>query len=399
MYIKTKVKKTSLWQSFYSFFICLNVLAKVLVSSNVTNVLGLTPSNFEYYILRGTIIGFLILFVLEKKHSKMKITILAIMVICVAYTYINAGTLSFTLFFLLIAAYPKGTCSRNVAKHIYKTLALSILTVVVLCMLGLIRNIEVQRINNIDMRNSMGFSSANALANTVLYCLLAFVAYKENQWNGRDSLIWAAVIGCTYFVTNGRMSCAISFAVVIIETIWAVRNYMAGNVVSVSKAIFHIERIIFVLALTVCYFLTRFYAEGKYYQQLSMLDFMATYRLSFMVKYYRDPGISLFGQLIKTVTASQAMATGAQWSGLDNSYLYMLIVWGIIGTVIYSILTVYLGKYHENEQNKYGALCVIAICLISVSEASLFNVSSNLMLIMFAEMINNYSLREEGVNQ
>lgn len=395
MYIKTEVKKTSLWRGIYALLIGLNILAKVIVSSNVMSIFGMTPTAFEYYVLRGTILGLILLFFFEKQHDKGKVGLLVIMLGCVVYTYINASTLSFTMLFLLIAAYPEKTDISKLSKLIFSVLAISIISIVTICILGGVENIQMQRVNDIVMRNSMGFSSANALANMVLYCLLAFVIYKGKQWNIWHSLIWFFVIGMTYFTTDGRMSCGIALAVVVIESIWLIKEYIIGEKSTEEKAIYFIEKTLFVLILGVCYILTRLYAEGKFHQYLSALDLMSTYRLSFMVKYYRDPGISLFGQLIKTVTATQAIATGSQWSGLDNSYIYMLIVWGIIATIIYSFLSIYLGKYHEMRQNKYAALCVIAILIISISEAALFNVTSNLMLIMFADMVNNYRVVKE----
>lgn len=396
MYIKTEVKKTSLWRGIYALLIGLNILAKVIVSSNMMSAFGMNPTAFEYYVLRGTLFGLILLFIFEKKHSKSKVGLLAIMFICVVYTYINASTLSFAMLFLLIASYPEKMNINKLARVIFGVLAISILSIVTMCILGIIENVQMQRVNDIVMRNSMGFSSANALANMVLYCLLAFVIYKEKQWNIWHSMVWILVIGMTYFTTDGRMSCGIALAVVMIESIWLIKPYIIGKKNTAQNVIFFFEKIAFVLFLGVCYILTRLYAEGKFHQYLSALDILSTYRLSFMVKYYKDPGISLFGQLIKTVTAAQAMATGSQWSGLDNSYIYMLIVWGIVGTIIYSFLSIYLGKYHEMRQNKYAALCVIAICIISISEAAMFNVTSNMMLIMFADMVSNYRIVKEN---
>lgn len=400
--INTTIKKSSLWDGIYILLVCLNVFAKILVSSNLSTFLGFTPGGFEYRILRITIYGLLLLFFAENKHSRRKIIILLAMAVCVVATYVNANTLSFTLMFLLVASYPENLTVNRIAKHMFCVTAVGVIMILCLFKTGYVDNNVMYRLDGIA-RNSLGFSSPNAFANMVCYGLLMFMCWKGKKWTSSDFVIWLGILALVYKATDGRMSCLVGFILILIEEIWRLKAVFSKNDFGKQKnnrVLYIVEGFLFEVGLALSLSLTLLYKNGLYMVYLAALDKLMSFRLSFMVKYFNDPGITIWGNMIRTVTASSAAATGEKWSGLDNSYMYMLIVWGIIATGIFAILLIQLSRYHKERQNKYDAICVIGILVIAFSEASLFNVTSNIAIFMIAEMVSSkqVSAMEEKVN-
>ena len=107
-----------------------------------------------------------------------------------------------------------------------------------------------------------------------------------------------------------------------------------------------------------------------------------------MSKYFIDPGISPFGQVLTMVSKSQAASTGERWKGLDNSYIYMLIVWGVFGVIIFTLFMYLLGKYLKKTKNYYGALYTLIISLVGITENFLVIVPYNFSIILIAEMLS-----------
>ena len=158
-----------------------------------------------------------------------------------------------------------------------------------------------------------------------------------------------------------------------------------------GKILYQISKLCFPVLMIVCYICSWLYKGGYYISQLNILNIMMSYRLGFMRNYLRGYGIKLFGQTIKTVSYSQALRTGEAWSGLDNSYMYILICWGLIIAIILSLLYYQLGKYNYEKTNKYEAFVVIVLCIIGITENYLSLVGDNIAIIMIAIMLNKNS--------
>lgn len=374
-----RIKKSSFFSGIYILMLCLNVGIKVLVSSNVSSIFFISKSSWDYLIPRASLFICLVLFIVQRVQTKRKLILMSIMSIAVLVTIIEVDTLTLAIIFLFIMSYPGTLQEGTVAKWISYTYIVSILYVLCLYFSGVINGYTVGRGEII--RYSSGFTSANGFANMVLYSLIAYIYYKRENWSMKQTVIWSVAVGYVYTTTNGRMSCLLALSLIVIMTLWHFRNRK-------SKKIYFLATVAFPICMAVSIIVTYLYDNNYFKQALIAFDVFTSFRLSYMVKYFNEPGISIFGQMVKTVTKAQSLVTGEKWSGLDNGYLFMLIFWGILGTSIYTFLVMSLGSYFKKKDNKYGPLCVIALCLIGLTENGMINVGTNLLVIMIAQMIN-----------
>ncbi len=394
--IRIKKKKLSLVVVLYLFMLCINIAAKVIESSNVQNFLLISKGTLIYWAPRISIIGCMLLFFLEKRHSKWKFTLLLIMAVAVFSTFFMAGTLNFAILFVFVSTFPSGLSGKYASKWVATTYALCIGYILLLYSGGFIEGTSFMREGYV--RYSFGFVSANAFANTVLFFLLSYVYCRQDEWKYKDSILWSIIIYFVYSYTNSRASALLSVTIIIMMTIFTLFNRKGK---SGFGWIYPVGRWSYIVGMLSTLILTYMYSEGMFASLLTALNYFLSYRLSFFAKYFQNPGISLFGNGIEVVTAAQAALTGQRWSGLDNSYLYMLIVWGIFGAIIYTVLLFFLTSYLKKTKNKTGALCLVIIAIMGLTENCMINIGTNLTVIMFAEMIrardmsrSRYSLRK-----
>ena len=242
------------------------------------------------------------------------------------------------LMFMAIMTCPSGMEISTIAKWEKRSLFCLIVFTIALAVMGIIPSDVVYRENAI--RNSYGFTSANAFANSTLIWMLLFGLQKKERWNWRDTIFCGSIAVAVFLFTNSRMAFIMSLVLSLFFLMLKKENRFKG------KILYQISKLCFPILMIVCYICSWLYKGGYYISQLNILNIMMSYRLGFMRNYLRGYGIKLFGQTIKTVSYSQALRTGEAWSGLDNSYMYILICWGLIIAIILSLLYYQLGKYN-----------------------------------------------------
>ena len=287
------------------------------------------------------------------------------------------------LMFMAIMTCPSGMEISTIAKWEKRSLFCLIVFTIALAVMGIIPSDVVYRENAI--RNSYGFTSANAFANSTLIWMLLFGLQKKERWNWRDTIFCGSIAVAVFLFTNSRMAFIMSLVLSLFFLMLKKENRFKG------KILYQISKLCFPVLMIVCYICSWLYKGGYYISQLNILNIMMSYRLGFMRNYLRGYGIKLFGQTIKTVSYSQALRTGEAWSGLDNSYMYILICWGLIIAIILSLLYYQLGKYNYEKTNKYEAFVVIVLCIIGITENYLSLVGDNIAIIMIAIMLNKNS--------
>ncbi|MEH7746763.1 hypothetical protein V7659_17215, partial [Neobacillus drentensis] len=355
-----KIGVNQLRISAYIFLLCLNVCSRIVGSSTLTHFLFVEKSLWSALLPKITIVGCLAIFLSYRRQSKKKLMIMMVLSIFVLIITEMSNNMAFSQIFFFVIAYPITLDARKIAK--WESYCFIAVTAFVFLMYkaGLISGNEDFREEIV--RNSCGFSSANGFANTILLSLIAFVYYKQDRWKLKHSIIWSCVIAYVFALTNSRMSCALGLFVVVVMTFW----YFKGK--QIKKFIYTFSECSFIVGLGLSVLATVLYVNGYFMVALTALNSFLTYRLSYMSQYFLDPGISLFGQVLVMVSKAQMLSTGERWSGLDNSYMYMLIVWGIVGIAIFTLFMVFLGKYLKRTENYYGALCVLVLSIVGIKE-------------------------------
>ena len=378
-----KISKGDFCIGLYIFTICFNLIMQTLAGTNIQNILFIPKEVLYSLTPKISLLLFIIIFFINGTVSKRIMYVSLVLGIVTIIVTSITNNYALALMFMAIMTCPSGMEISTIAKWEKRSLFCLIVFTIALAVMGIIPSDVVYRENAI--RNSYGFTSANAFANSTLIWMLLFGLQKKERWNWRDTIFCGSIAVAVFLFTNSRMAFIMSLVLSLFFLMLKKENRFKG------KILYQISKLCFPVLMIVCYICSWLYKGGYYISQLNILNIMMSYRLGFMRNYLRGYGIKLFGQTIKTVSYSQALRTGEAWSGLDNSYMYILICWGLIIAIILSLLYYQLGKYNYEKTNKYEAFVVIVLCIIGISENYLSLVGDNIAIIMIAIMLNKNS--------
>ena len=378
-----KISKGDFCIGLYIFMICFNLIMQTLAGTNIQNILFIPKEVLYSLTPKISLLLFIIIFFINGTVSKRIMYVSLVLGIVTIIVTSITNNYALALMFMAIMTCPSGMEISTIAKWEKRSLFCLIVFTIALAVMGIIPSDVVYRENAI--RNSYGFTSANAFANSTLIWMLLFGLQKKERWNWRDTIFCGSIAVAVFLFTNSRMAFIMSLVLSLFFLMLKKENRFKG------KILYQISKLCFPVLMIVCYICSWLYKGGYYISQLNILNIMMSYRLGFMRNYLRGYGIKLFGQTIKTVSYSQALRTGEAWSGLDNSYMYILICWGLIIAIILSLLYYQLGKYNYEKTNKYEAFVVIVLCIIGITENYLSLVGDNIAIIMIAIMLNKNS--------
>ena len=378
-----KISKGDFCIGLYIFTICFNLIMQTLAGTNIQNILFIPKEVLYSLTPKISLLLFIIIFFINGTVSKRIMYVSLVLGIVTIIVTSITNNYALALMFMAIMTCPSGMEISTIAKWEKRSLFCLIVFTIALAGMGIIPSDVVYRENAI--RNSYGFTSANAFANSTLIWMLLFGLQKKERWNWRDTIFCGSIAVAVFLFTNSRMAFIMSLVLSLFFLMLKKENRFKG------KILYQISKLCFPVLMIVCYICSWLYKGGYYISQLNILNIMMSYRLGFMRNYLRGYGIKLFGQTIKTVSYSQALRTGEAWSGLDNSYMYILICWGLIIAIILSLLYYQLGKYNYEKTNKYEAFVVIVLCIIGITENYLSLVGDNIAIIMIAIMLNKNS--------
>ena len=378
-----KISKGDFCIGLYIFTICFNLIMQTLAGTNIQNILFIPKEVLYSLTPKISLLLFIIIFFINGTVSKRIMYVSLVLGIVTIIVTSITNNYALALMFMAIMTCPSGMEISTIAKWEKRSLFCLIVFTIALAVMGIIPSDVVYRENAI--RNSYGFTSANAFANSTLIWMLLFGLQKKERWNWRDTIFCGSIAVAVFLFTNSRMAFIMSLVLSLFFLMLKKENRFKG------KILYQISKLCFPVLMIVCYICSWLYKGGYYISRLNILNIMMSYRLGFMRNYLRGYGIKLFGQTIKTVSYSQALRTGEAWSGLDNSYMYILICWGLIIAIILSLLYYQLGKYNYEKTNKYEAFVVIVLCIIGITENYLSLVGDNIAIIMIAIMLNKNS--------
>lgn len=378
-----KISKGDFCIGLYIFTICFNLIMQTLAGTNIQNILFIPKEVLYSLTPKISLLLIIIIFFINGTVSKRIMYVSLVLGIVTIIVTSITNNYALALMFMAIMTCPSGMEISTIAKWEKRSLFCLIVFTIALAVMGIIPSDVVYRENAI--RNSYGFTSANAFANSTLIWMLLFGLQKKERWNWRDTIFCGSIAVAVFLFTNSRMAFIMSLVLSLFFLMLKKENRFKG------KILYQISKLCFPVLMIVCYICSWLYKGGYYISQLNILNIMMSYRLGFMRNYLRGYGIKLFGQTIKTVSYSQALRTGEAWSGLDNSYMYILICWGLIIAIILSLLYYQLGKYNYEKTNKYEAFVVIVLCIIGITENYLSLVGDNIAIIMIAIMLNKNS--------
>lgn len=233
--------------------------------------------------------------------------------------------------------------------------------------------------------HAMGIAYRTDYATHWLYILMAYRLFRRRQMSPLEYILAGGVVYYIYHITRGRTFLLCAAMLLILSYLL---DYLPARVRGVRiKKLLHMAG---VAVYPVCALFS--YATtlviGRTISGFNTSEFMGTTmaRLHFGYQAFQMYPLRLFSQSIYERGAGGPLANTSEYFFLDNSYVRMLIIYGIVFLLLILGIKIYMMHRCCVEQH-YVLWCVLIIIAIhSISEHHMTDLFDNIVLVLaFAE--------------
>lgn len=267
-----------------------------------------------------------------------------ILVLIVTQSLISHGR---GLLFLFVFALASNDVDiKVISKIILLSLTISIAIISVLSVSGIIEDVvigggEWYR----PVRRSLGFCNPNTLGLYILALIYAcFVVFELNL---KSLLGIGLIVSSAFFISGSRSLVVGTFSLFVTYYIYKTSSQKVRNLILF---------LFLLLAVSCLVFLYQF----SFSPFESWLDRLSSFRFSYVCPVLQDLPITLFGD---------ASIFSEDSDPFDNSYAWCLLVYGIVGTVLF-LGAVFSGMFKNSGNIKLLALCS-TVCLVGLFESKM----------------------------
>ena len=239
-------------------------------------------------------------------------------------------------------------------------------------------------------RYTLGYFNPNGLFFGVLVVCLDILILAGDNLQTRDFFV-LALIGMIFgLVTGCRTGVLVLCAIIFVFYLKRKYNYENNKILTIL--ITYSVPILCVLSY-LCVVLYKMKIAG-----IISLDKLMTGRIRFASEFFDKYGISLLGQSIFTATGLEAVLNRARAYSLDNYYMYCLIAYGLVYSMVLIFISVIAQKNLAKRKMFSYSIILSFLAIYSLSEKIYTIFESNIWTILLcAAWWNDESLirREE----
>lgn len=306
-------------------------------------------------------------------------TILMVLVSLVVALISDNNMLVIYVFALMLSAKED---FKNICRFLFKTNLALVLLVVGSSLLGILNN-EIY-IHNNKKAYTLGFAYYSTFPYYVFFLsILGYYVYCKNN-KRTNTWLYMIVSIClnfvAYKVSSVRLTfvCSIGFAALII--VYDVFKFISHKKINIFIATI-MSPIMFLLSIVLPFV----YQKNRL---LIALDKAINGRLYFGKMGFARYGIELFGNHIVT----DAGGLDANWHNtyffIDSGYVYLLLGYGIIVTILILIAYTMISRYAIKTQDSKLFLWSILVCIFSFINNPLMDIFLNPLLFAIVPMIS-----------
>ena len=282
---------------------------------------------------------------------------------------------------------------NKIIKTDFKFRSIFFILVVVCNQIGLMNAVNVFRYDG-TVRYSLGFIHPNTFALNVFIIVLD--EYYLNYIKGskiniklliRDLLLYIFAFCIILFVSNTKSCCLIILMLMLTLFLKNIIYKIYNN-----KFIMTFLKNLFLIFLILSFIIAFFYnSNSNFYKKL---DDVLSSRVTIWNHYTENYDISIFGQVINETSKQLAKENHLKHYPLDNGYLYMLYVQGLVVTIMYVILFYKLIKYALKNKLYILLNIIILILIYGIIESNFCNINNNVFVLAFSYIFSKGKRRE-----
>ena len=250
-----------------------------------------------------------------------------------------------------------------------------------LCKTGVFPDAGVFRGN--QFRTALGFIHPNSFGVRVFIFTSCWYYVRRNRLTVADYLFVILLSLFVWFVPNSRTSSICMVLLSALIFLYSNSRFTSSPLCRISDY-FLIVSAVFVNLGTVL--LSIFYSEQN--SAMRLLDKALSGRLSISNQLFHEFGITLFGQQIYVNMSERIYAgLGNTAINFDNSYMRILLHWGVLVYVFFSVLTIWGLIYEKRRKNPTLFLILFMVLVYSFSEKILYQGTYCVFILALSDLL------------
>lgn len=326
-----------------------------------TTMFGISPLILDVMEFGGFLVMFIKIVKYQRENTKLFLALLGIIGIAALVGSVSSDY-RMMLSLAMITAGSVNVPFKKIAEE-YFFIAVILLAVTVICSLtGVIENLQYVAEDR-GVRNSFGIVYTTDFAAHVLFIMIAFAIAYEEKLNAFHSVLGIAAAVVVYIFCKTRVDCICMVLVCI--GIPAVKILEKRNVPSLPKKICaQICTWSMPIAAAVMIFISAVYTPSS--SLLTKLDRIISGRLALGREGFERYPVTLFGQYVKLAGWGGSTEPKSDYFFLDCSYIYCLMKFGIIMTLLIIAAYVFIGMRYRHSGLMLWIIAVTALnCMIA----------------------------------
>lgn len=367
---KLNFKNQSIEKTYFLFFILYNVSYLLFGTSSLQSVVSI-GSIAQSINMIVCVAFFGIFFLTPQKISQWVWKLVALGI--GAAVYISSKESSYFIFTLALVAYPKIENSNFFKNDLfYRTTA-----VVIIFLAGvfsLIPSVIGTRSFGVDniVRNSFGFVHPNILGAVVVSLVSEFILWRRDNMTKLEILIVIFISFILNKYVNSRSAVITIWFILIVLTLYKIPIFKKNlEKVITKKWIMCIYLLMFGLSMIAIFK----YMPGTGGSAWDQLNKLLSGRIGIVKDYFDSTSISLLPQTLAMYGSTNTVV-------LDNTYMYLLLRFGLLATLMFLLVTIFKGKNLIDLKDVYGIIVFIAFSIFGLMESTAFYPGLNMFLII-----------------
>jgi|GEM_PF-7080918 len=328
-----------------------------------------------------------IVFIQKYNHREL-ITIILITLPIIIASY-NSGNFTLMSCWMFVVA-ARNIDIERVIRSAYKIIIICSTIIFLLRFAGIIEDYMMYR--NDRIRYSLGFSHPNQLGLTIFQFCACYYYIHRKSFKFKDYFVLTMLMIFVYAVPNSQTSYIAIFMLLLLIFIKGIIDYYQKNTMKNISFLMILCSVFFNVFSAVFLFV-----DIKKFNFLSIINTLMSDRFSCGHIVYNIYGVSIWGQRIY-VSADERAVIGLKirlW--LDNAYMAMILRYGVIVYIIFSILYIYNMIYFW-KRNKYELVIILfTYSVYGLMENGWYSMARNIFVITMSYALYSRDIDFENI--
>lgn len=374
---------------FKNFFIYIFILwysTEILFNSTLDSIMGISTdeiSNIVTWLIFALLI-FQIVFLQSYTKRELMIIILITVPVIIA-TVLSGQRQMMSVWMFVVAA--KNVDVDKVIRTAYKILLVMLPAVVILCLLGVIENATMMR--GSVQRFALGFSHPNQLGLSVFQLMACYCYINKDKLNKLNYIYFLLAVLFLVKIPNSKTAYIATTVLLLMLVLYKfIKNQKPEYMIAYEKGIL-------IGAFCLNFFSIIFsYIDVNRNFILARVNSWMSSRFSVCHKVWLLYGVSFWGKRIYVTESERALVGIKNRLWLDNSYVSLLLRYGILIYLIFSIGYLCLVKSMLIKREYVLAIILFLYAIYGLMETGWYMITHNIFLITFSTLLYRKSLRD-----